>query len=115
MSQSEIKNEALKNHTFLKYMYRDPYFPDFLVDKGKVILIELCLQIERENPTSPEAVCKLTHAATEKFNRLNDEFYDHESEIETVARESIAGDFEFLANSLGFEIEIDELIEPREW
>ena len=36
-----ITNEKLKNYPFLKGMYEDGYFPTFLVDKGKNILVRL--------------------------------------------------------------------------
>ena len=42
MSKSELTNEKLKSFSFLKDMYEDSYFPNFLVDKGQAILIELC-------------------------------------------------------------------------
>ncbi len=116
MTQEEIKNEKLSKYQFLAGMYSDPYFPDFIVDKGKNILVELCLQIENKPPTSLEELYKLTHTATEKFNQLDEELNDNDSEIETAAREIIAEDFENIALNYGFEdADIEELIEPREW
>jgi hypothetical protein len=63
-----ITHSTLQNYAFLQEMYNDSYFPGFLVDKGKQILVGLCEKIERQNPASSEAVYKLTHAATEEFN-----------------------------------------------
>lgn len=115
MAQNDIKNEKLKNYTFLKGMYRDSYFPDFLVDKGKAILIELCIQIEEKKPKNLPELYELTHAATQKFNDLEEEFGENDSEIETVAAELIANDFEFIANAYGFDADIEELIATRYW
>lgn len=116
VKQQDIKNEKLKAYKFLGCMYSDSYFPKFLVDKGKVILIELCLQIEKTQPKSLQELYKLTHASTKKFNALQDEFDKHNSEIETAARECIALDFEFIAKAYGFDkADIEELIAPREW
>jgi len=115
MTQADIKNEALKEYSFLKDMYRDSYFPDFLVDKGKQILVELCIQIEKENPKTLEDLYKLTHAATDKFNDLENEFGENESEIETAARESIAEDFGFIAKAYNYEADVEELIATRDW
>lgn len=115
VTQSDIKNDTLRNYSFLKDMYRDSYFPNFLVDKGKVILIELCIQIENENPKTLPELYKLTHVATNKFNDLEGEFGENESEIETGARESIGGDFDFIAKSYGYDADVEELIATRNW
>jgi len=96
-------------------MYDDSYFPTRLVDKGKAILLRLCEAIEADKPTDLDALYALTHAATEEFNELQEEFDDSGSEIETAARECIAGDFAFIANAYGFDADIEELIAPREW
>ena len=115
MTQQNIKNEKLKKYEFLKSMYQDTYFPNFLVDKGKAILVELCLQIENENPKTLPELYKLTHAATENFNDLQNDFFEHGSEIETGAREAIAEDFDFIADSYGYNADVEELIATRNW
>src|SRR5262245_37894076 len=61
-----FSNKDLQNHKFLAGMYSDGYFPPFLVDKCKAILVRLCESIEREQPKDPSALCVLTHAATEE-------------------------------------------------
>jgi hypothetical protein len=63
-----ITNPQLQNHPFLQDMYRDAYFPDFLVDKCKQILVELCEAIEAKKPSDDAGLLKLTHAATNRFN-----------------------------------------------
>lgn len=116
MAQNDIQNEKVKEYSFLQEMYNDSYFPNFLVDKCKTILVDLCLQIENQKPKGLDDLYKLTHIATEKFNDLEDEFGENDSEIETGARECIAADFEFIALAYGYEdADIEELIEPREW
>jgi len=114
--KTKLKNEKIRNHEFLKEMYDDSYFPDFLVDKGQDILLDLCFQIEQSQVSSLEELYKLTHCATEKFNELQAEFEDNDSEIETAARECIAMDFEFIASSYGFtDADTEELISSRDW
>ncbi len=115
MNQSDLKNEKTKNYEFLKDMYQDDYFPEHLVDKGKAILIDLCRQIEIQEPSSLEELYTLTHAATERFNDLEDEFAENESEMETAAAEAIAMDFAFIAVSYGYDADVEELIGPRTW
>ena len=51
-----INNEKMATYKFLSEMYADSYFPDFLVDKGKAILVYLCEQIETQNPTDLAAL-----------------------------------------------------------
>ncbi len=115
MNQKDLTKDKLKEYQFLKEMYGDPYFPNFVVDKGKDILVELCFQIEKQKPQDLEALYKLTHAATDRFNDLQDDFAEHDSEIETAARECIAMDFEYIAEAYGFDADVEELIETRDW
>lgn len=114
--EKSLNNEKMKNYSFLNEMYQDEYFPRKCVDKGKAILIELCFQIEEENPKTLEELYKLTHSATDKFNDLQEDFDENDSEIETAARDCIGGDFEFIAFSYGFEdADTEELIATRDW
>lgn len=110
-----IINDQLKDYPFLEIMYDDEYFPNALVDKGKAILVRLCEAIEAQQPAYEASLLQLTHAATEEFNLLQDEFLEQESEIETAARDAIGGDFEFIARAYGFDIDVEELITPRDW
>jgi hypothetical protein len=111
-----IQNEEIKSYNMLKGMYEDGYFPNFLVDKIKAILLNLCEKIEAEKPDDTKSLLMLTHAATEEINDLEEEFEENESELETVAREVMAENFEFIVHAYGFtNIDIEDVIEPREW
>ena len=96
-------------------MYQDSYFPDHLVDKCKNILVNLCLQIEDHKPSTNEELFALTHSATDKINDLADDFESHDSEIETAAREALGADFDFIAKSYGFEVDVEDVIATRDW
>lgn len=114
--QSNLKNAEAREHRFLADMLADRYFPRHLVEKGAGILVGLCAQLEAEKPTSPAAVYALTHAATKAFNALQDDFSEAESEIETAARDAIAGDFEFILRCYGHGgLDLEEAIAPRDW
>ena len=89
-TRAQPTNASILKHRFLGEMYDDDYFPNHLVDKGKAILLRLCSQIEKKQPRDSAAVYALTHAATERFNDLAEEFSSHDSDIETAAREAIA-------------------------
>ncbi|MCY0939189.1 DUF5713 family protein [Streptomyces sp. H34-S4] len=111
-----IRNQQVADRAFLQQLYRDDYFPDAVLDKGRVILLRLCERIEAERPADLVALYALTGAATEEFNQLEAEFEAAGSGIETVAREEIAEDFWFVASAYGFaDADIEELIAPREW
>ncbi|MCR6476525.1 DUF5713 family protein [Variovorax sp. ZS18.2.2] len=111
-----ITNPQLQNHPFLKDMYRDAYFPDFLVDKCKQILVDLCEEIEAKKPSDDAGLLKLTHAATDRFNELVEEFEENDSELETGAREAIGADFETIVRAYGFvDVDIEDVIATRDW
>lgn len=111
-----ISNQRVAGHPFLKALYGDAYYPDAVVDRGKAVLLRLCERIEAERPAGLAELYSLTHAATDEFNALQDEFWAAGSEIETVAREEIAEDFWFVARAYGFaDADVEELIATRDW
>ncbi|MEU8677634.1 DUF5713 family protein [Streptomyces sp. NPDC048560] len=111
-----VTNQQVAEHAFLQQLYADAYYPDHVVDKGRAILLRLCERIEAERPSDLAALYVLTHAATEEFNQLDAEFVVAGSEIETVAREEIGGDFWFVASAYGFSAaDGEELIGTRDW
>ncbi|MFJ4782181.1 DUF5713 family protein [Streptomyces sp. NPDC088794] len=111
-----ISNQQAAAHAFLKALYRDAYYPDHVVDRGRDILLRLCERIEAERPADLDALYVLTQAATDEFNDLETAFEEAGSEIETVAREEIAEDFWFVAKTYGFEnADVEELIGTRDW
>ncbi|WCM42663.1 DUF5713 family protein [Flavobacterium sp. CBA20B-1] len=116
IKQVNLINEKIRNHSFLAEMYQDTYFPTKCVDKGKEILLELCFKIEMEKPQTIEDLYQLTHLYTDKFNDLQEDFEENDSEIETAARDCIGMDFRFIADSYGFaEADTEELIATRDW
>ncbi|MEU7473454.1 DUF5713 family protein [Streptomyces sp. NPDC044984] len=111
-----ISNEQVTAHPFLRALYRDAYYPDHVVDRGRAVLLALCERVEAERPADLTALYALTHAATEEFNDLQAVFEEAGSEIETVAREEIAEEFRFVARAYGFaDADVEELIAPRDW
>jgi hypothetical protein len=113
--QIEINNDTIINHEFLSCMYSDSYFPTFLVDKCKNVLQSLCVNIEANNPKSLDELYAITHSSTNEINKLQEEFYENNSELETGARECLAEEFEFIAKAYGYEADIEELIATRDW
>ncbi|MCX4705184.1 DUF5713 family protein [Streptomyces sp. NBC_01373] len=111
-----VSNQQVTAHPFLKGLYRDDYYPDHVVDRGREILLRLCERVETERPADLETLYALTQAATEEFNDLQAAFEEADSDIETVAREEIAEDFWFVAQAYGFaDADVEELIATRDW
>jgi len=97
-------------------MVRDAYFPPVLVKKGQRILERLDARLTEAPPQTVEELLELTHAATEEFNELAEEFYEHDSEIETAARDDIAMSFGLVLDRHGFgDVDIEDVIAPRDW
>lgn len=103
------------SYTFLAEMADDPYFPAPLVRKGQQLLLDTCATIETTQPKTLPALYAITHNTTERFNELDVELNENDSEIETVARENIAEDMDFIARAYGFDADVEELIAPRDW
>src|SRR5690606_7950490 len=99
----------------LNCMYDDSYFPKPSVDKCRDVLLQLCYSIEEKQPKSLQELYKLTQQSTAHINDLQDDFEQNGSEIETVARECMAMEFEFIAKSYGFQADVEEMIANRNW
>jgi hypothetical protein len=107
-------NPDILKRELLAEMVGDDYFPQHLVRKGQQLLLDLAARIELQKPAG-EAVYALTHATTEAFNDLQEEFLAEDSEIETAAREAIGADVEFILKTYGYDVDIEEAISPRDW
>lgn len=101
-------------YNMLDDMYQDDYYPEFLVDKiknelQKVINLletgEMDLLIIQDK--FDEAVCAI--------NDLQEEFDENDSEIETVARESIGATVAYILEWFNIPIDVEEAIREREW
>lgn len=113
MTADNLKINASK---LLEGMYRDGYFPNFLVDKVRDVILDACREIEAENPQTHEDLYAITCRATEKINDLQEEFEANESEIETVARDDIAVTFGYVATTYGYpDADLEELVAKRDW
>ncbi|CAM4021143.1 DUF5713 domain-containing protein [Listeria booriae] len=99
---------------YLADMYRDPYFPDFLVDKIKTLLKEVVALLE-SGESDLEVIQAAFDKATIGINELEEEFDDNDSEIETAARESIGETVDLILVHYKVAIDCEEAIREREW
>lgn len=99
---------------FLPEMYADSYFPKALVDKVRDAIREVAVFIGEGTHTREEIQSELDRM-TEAINDLQAEFDDQESEIETVARDSIGTTVEAILNFFEVDIDSEEAIRARDW
>ena len=99
---------------YLKDMYEDEYFPDFLVDKVKELIKQTVSFIEEGNHSKDEIQASFDQM-TVGINQLAEEFDEHDSEIETVARESIGETVDNILKYFNIDIDIEEAIRERDW
>jgi uncharacterized protein (UPF0305 family) len=99
---------------YLKEMYQDSYFPKELVDKLREIISGIVVFLEGGQHTSDEIQGALDEM-TNKINALQEEFEENDSEIETVARDSIGLTVENILKYFGIDIDIEEAIRERDW
>jgi hypothetical protein len=99
---------------WLSDMYEDDYFPDHLVDKIKASIQEVASFLE-SGTHSTEAIQQKLDAMTIRINELQEEFEAADSELETVARESIGETVMNLLEFFDVDIDIEEAIRERDW
>lgn len=102
------------DYELLGDMYDDEYFPDFLVDKVKAQLLKLDEFLMGGVKDIDPIQAKLDEIVN-AINDLEEEFEEHDSEIETAARESIAEGVEYILKKHGIDIDIEEAIRERDW
>ena len=102
------------NYKLLDEMYRDEYYPDFLVDKVKDELQKVIGLLE-SGETDTEAVQEALDAAVCSINDLQEEFDENDSEIETVARDCIGVTVDYILKWFGIPIDMEEAIRERDW
>lgn len=95
-------------------MYRDGYFPDFLVDKVKDLMQDVIGLLET-GERNLEKIQNKFDEMTLAINELQEEFEDNDSEIETVARESIGETVEYILKWFDIDLDVEDAIRQRDW
>lgn len=104
----------MKEEYYLVDMYRDDYYPNFLVDKVKKFL-QVAEQTLASEPTNLSAIQQALDVAVIGINELAEEFYANQSEIETMAREDIADTVMTLLEHYNITLDIEEALRERDW
>ena len=95
-------------------MYQDDYYPVFLVDKVKDELQKV-IQLLETGEKDIETIQELLDEAVCGINDLQEAFDENDSEIETVARESIAASVAYILKWFDIPIDTEEAIRERDW
>lgn len=102
-------------HTvLLQEMMQDSYFPKFLVEKLKNYIQETIEYLET-GETDIAKIQKKFDAMTMSINKLQDEFEENGSEIETVARDSIGKTVESILNWFEIDMDAETALRKRDW
>lgn len=102
------------NYELLAEMYRDEYFPDFLVDKVKE-LIQNVIDFLETGERDIEKVQRKFDEMTLAINALEEEFEENDSELETVARDSIGVTVMYILKWFDLDLDVEDAIQEREW
>ena len=102
-------------YVLLQNMYEDTYYPQYLVDKIKWQFIHLIEHLEGANLKDLALVQDKLDEFTMFINSMQQEFWDQDSEIETVASESIATTLEYILDWFEIDIPIEDALREREW
>ena len=122
-SQKEINvvNDQIGSPTYtydlavlLADMVSDSYYPPFLVEKVRGEILSLIRLLE-EGETDREAIQGELDRMTRAINDLKEEFDENNSEIETVARDSIAVTVRDILGWFGIDIDTETALRERDW
>lgn len=103
-----------ENYKLLEEMYSDDYFPDFLVDKIKA-LIQGVIGFLETGERDLEKIQVQFDKMTIAINDLEEEFEDNDSELETVARDSIGTTVDYILRWFDIDIDVEDAIGERDW
>ena len=102
------------DYKLLNEMYQDDYYPAFLVDKVKDE-IQKVIDLLESGETDIGVVQETLDEAVCSINNLQDEFYENDSEIETVARDCIGVTVAYILEWFDIPIDMEKAIREREW
>ena len=102
------------NYKLLEEMYEDGYFPDFLVDKVKDLVQEVITFLET-GERDLENIQRKFDKMTLAINDLEEEFEENDSELETVARESIGETIAYILKWFDIDMDVEDAIRERDW
>lgn len=103
-----------KNYKLLDKMYQDEYYPDFIVNKVKDE-IQKVIDLLENGETDIEIIQGKLDEAVCAINDLQEEFWDNNSEIETMARDCIGETVVYMLDWFNILIDVEDALRERDW
>lgn len=103
-----------ENYVLLEDMFQDNYYPNFLVEEIKGLITPIISALENGEKDTDTIQNKLDEM-TRAINDLQDKFEEHDSEIETVARDSIAVTIGHVMTWFDIDIDMETALRERDW
>jgi len=102
------------SYILVKDMASDSYYPKFLVERVRELIAPV-IQLLEHGETNLNTIQDKLDEMTCSINELQDEFEESGSEIETVARDSIAETIEYILEWFDIDIDVETALQEREW
>ncbi|MBR6770919.1 MAG: hypothetical protein IKM28_06725 [Lachnospiraceae bacterium] len=103
-----------EDYILLEDMVDDSYYPKFLVDKVKELIVPIISLLEK-GERNKEIIQSELDKMTLAINDLQEEFEKNDSEIETVARDSIYSTIEYILEWFHIDINTETALGERDW
>jgi hypothetical protein len=103
-----------EDYILLEAMYADAYYPKFLVDKLRFVMLDLVGYLSDAFHGREEIQEKLDEMNI-MIGRLREEFHESGSDFEAVARACIAADIEHILKYFSAGIEPEDALRARDW
>ena len=103
-----------ETYILLEEMAHDDYYPGFLVEKVKEPIMRVVQVLERGETDQDIIQEKLDEMAC-AINELEEEFEENDSELETVARDSIGATVAYILDWFQINIDVETAIRQRDW
>lgn len=103
-----------ENYKLLAEMYQDGYFPDFLVDQINALFQKVITFLETGERDLEKIQAKFDEM-TLAINDLQEAFEENDSELETVARDSIGETVDYILKWFEIDIDVEDAIGQRDW
>ena len=101
-------------YRLLDDMYQDGYFPDDLGDKVRECIRQVIAFLET-GERDLERIQQKFDEMTLAINDLQEEFEERDSELETVARDSIGETVGYILEWFELALDAEEAIRERDW
>lgn len=95
-------------------MVKDDYYPQFLVEEIKELIIPVISLLENGEMDRDIIQSKLDEM-TLAINDLQEKFEENDSEIETIARDSIAVTIGHIIDWFHIDIDMETALRERDW